>query len=641
MLPVRRALVSVFDKTGLEDLGSGLAKLGVEIISTGGTARQLGEHGVPVTSVSEITGHPEILHGRVKSLHPRIFGGILADRRRPEHRGELDEHRIPPIDLVAVNLYPFEAAAAAPDATVDGAVEMIDIGGPSMVRAAAKNFANVAVMVDPSDYAVILAALENEGGLSEDLRRGLALKAFRHTRSYDAAIADWLANGRTRRSSDPPPPNADAAVRLVRGSSDPPPNADAAVRPVRGSSDPPPDADAAGRLVRGSSDPPPPSTDAAVRLVRGSSDPPPPGTDAAVRLVRGSSDPPPPGTDAAVRLVRGSSDPPPPKAASIRRPKADVASGTIHLELEQVLQPRYGENPHQAAAVYRQVGGDGVLGGFRQLQGKELSWNNLLDADAARKLSALLDGPDGRPAVVIVKHNNPCGVGRGDSLAEAYERALACDPVSAFGSIVAVNRPFDGALAEAMAKLFVEVVTAPAYEPAALERLGRKKNLRLLECPAFSPVAGQWELRAVDGGFLGQQLDATPEDPADWSCPTRAQPDAARLRALDFAWKVCRATKSNAIVVANEHQTVGIGAGQMSRVDSCRIALDKAQLDVAGTVAASDAFFPFRDGIDTLAEAGVAAIVQPGGSVRDDEVVAAADEHGIAMVLTGRRHFKH
>ena len=243
--------------------------------------------------------------------------------------------------------------------------------------------------------------------------------------------------------------------------------------------------------------------------------------------------------------------------------------------------------------------------------------------------------------MVIVKHNNPCGVGRGGTLVEAYERALACDPVSAFGSIIAVNRPFDGALAEAMAKLFVEVVTAPAYEPAALERLGRKKNLRLLECPAFSPVPGQWELRAIEGGFLGQQIDAAPENPAGWNCPTRAQPDAAQLRALDFAWKVCRATKSNAIVVTNEHQTVGIGAGQMSRVDSCRIALDKAQLELAGTVAASDAFFPFRDGVDTLAAAGVTAIAQPGGSVRDDEIVAAADEHGIAMVLTGRRHFKH
>ncbi len=524
MLPVRRALVSVFDKTGLEDLGAGLAKLGVQIVSTGGTARRLAEHGVPVTAVSEITGHPEILHGRVKSLHPRIFGGILADRRRTEHREELEEHAIPPIDLVAVNLYPFADAAAAPDASVDGTVEMIDIGGPSMVRAAAKNFANVAVVVDPSDYPVVLAALEN-GGLSEEVRRGLALKAFRHTRSYDAAITEWLADG------------ADA-----------------------------------GRKTRAPS---------------------------------------------------------------------GALPATVRLELEQVLRPRYGENPHQAAAVYRQAGAGGVLGGFRQLQGKELSWNNLLDADAARKLSALFDGPKEDPAVVIVKHNNPCGVGRGGSLVEAYERALACDPVSAFGSIVAVNRPFDAALAEAMAKLFVEVVTAPSYEPAALERLARKKNLRLLECPPFTPAAGQWELRAIEGGFLGQQIDAAPEDPAEWTCPTRARPDAGQLRTLDFAWKVCRATKSNAIVVANEHQTVGIGAGQMSRVDSCRIALDKAQLDLAGTVAASDAFFPFRDGVDTLAAAGVAAIVQPGGSVRDDEIVAAADEHGIAMALTGRRHFKH
>ena len=528
MLPVRRALVSVFDKTGLEELGAGLAKLGVEIISTGGTARRLAERGVPVTAVSEVTGHPEILHGRVKSLHPRIFGGILADRRRSEHRDELDRHEIPPIDLVAVNLYPFVEAAASPETSVDGTVEMIDIGGPSMVRAAAKNFANVAVVVDPSDYEVVLGALQN-GGLTEELRRGLALKAFRHTRSYDAAIADWLANGAAPASGDEPD---------------------------------------AGR-------------------------------------------------------------------ASVALPRS------IRVELEQVLQPRYGENPHQAAAVYREVGGGGVFGGLRQHQGKELSWNNLLDADAARRLCALFDGPEDGPTVVIVKHNNPCGVGRGDTLVEAWERALACDPVSAFGSIVAVNRPFDGALAGAVAKIFVEVTTAPAYEPAALERLARKKNLRLLECPAPSADAGQWELRAIEGGFLGQQLDAAPEDPADWQCPTRARPDAAQLRALDFAWKVCRATKSNAIVVANEHQTVGIGAGQMSRVDSCRIALDKAQLDLAGTVAASDAFFPFRDGVDTLAAAGVTAIVQPGGSVRDDEVVAAADEHGVAMVLTGRRHFKH
>ncbi len=523
MLPVRRALVSVFDKAGLEELGAGLAKLGVEIIATGGTARQLTEHGMAVTAVSDVTGHPEILHGRVKSLHPRIFGGILADRRRPEHRAELEQHEIPPIDLVAVNLYAFAAAAAAPDATVDGTVEMIDIGGPSMVRAAAKNFANVAVVVDPADYARILEALRAEGGLSEEFRRELALKAFRHTQSYDTAIADWLEGGL-------------AAAAAAESRSLP---------------------------------------------------------------------------------------------------------ESVRLELEQVLAPRYGENPHQGAAVYREVGGAGVLGGFRQLQGRELSWNNMLDADAARKLSALFGAACDDPAVVIVKHNNPCGVGRGASLVEAYERALACDPVSAFGSIIAVNRPFTGALAEALAKLFVEVIVAPSFEPAALERLGRKKNLRLLECPPFSAVDGAYELRAVDGGFIAQHLDSAPEDPREWTCPTRAQPDAAQLRALDFAWRVCRATKSNAIVVTNEHQTVGIGAGQMSRVDSCRLALDKAQLDVAGTVAASDAFFPFRDGVDTLAEAGVTAIVQPGGSVRDDEVVAAADEHGVVMLLTGRRHFKH
>ncbi len=523
MLPVRRALVSVFDKAGLEELGSGLADLGVEIISTGGTARRLREHGVAVTAVSQVTGHPEILDGRVKSLHPRIFGGILADRRQPGHRAELERHAIPPIDLVAVNLYAFAAAASSPDATVDGTVEMIDIGGPGMVRAAAKNFANVAVVVDPGDYPVILETLRTEGGLSDRFRRELALKAFRHTRSYDAAIVDWLEGG----ASQAP-------------------------------------ADESGSLP-----------------------------------------------------------------ASLR------------LELEQVLAPRYGENPHQGAAVYREVGGTGVLGGFRQLQGRELSWNNVLDADAARKLSALLDAPDDDPAVVIVKHNNPCGVGRGASLVEACERALACDPVSAFGSIIAVNRPFTAALAEALAKLFVEVIVAPSFAPDALVRLGRKKNLRLLECPPFSAVKGVCELRAVDGGFIAQHPDAAPEDPRRWTCPTRVEPDEAQVRALDFAWRVCRATKSNAIVVTNEHQTVGIGAGQMSRVDSCRIALDKARLEVAGTVAASDAFFPFRDGVDTLAEAGVAAIVQPGGSVRDDEVIAAADERGIAMLLTGRRHFKH
>ncbi len=523
MIPVRRALISVFDKANLESLGLELAAMEVEILSTGGTARHLREHGVPVTRVSDVTGHPEILGGRVKSLHPRIFGGILADRRRPAQLAELEEHGIEPIDLVVVNLYPFSEALAAPGATVDDSVEMIDIGGPSMVRAAAKNFASVAVVVDPSDYASVLASLRDEGGLTDRMRRSLALKAFRHTRSYDAAIVDWLADDASSEAAEP----------------------------------------------------------------------------------------------------------------------ADVLPVRLQIELEQVLTPRYGENPHQQAAVYRDVGGAGVLGGFRQLQGKALSWNNLLDADAARRLSGLFDGPDDGPIVVIVKHNNPCGVGRGDSVAEAWERALACDPVSAFGSIVAVNRPVDDELAEAIAGLFVELVTAPGYSAAAQERLSRKKNLRLLECQPFASGPGQFELRAVEGGFLGQQVDSAPDDSAAWTCPTRKQPDEPQRLALSFAWKVCRAVKSNAIVVANEHQTVGVGAGQMSRVDSCRIALEKARLDTAGTVAASDAFFPFRDGVDTLIAAGVTAIVQPGGSVRDDDVVAAADEHGIAMLMTGRRHFRH
>jgi phosphoribosylaminoimidazolecarboxamide formyltransferase/IMP cyclohydrolase len=301
------------------------------------------------------------------------------------------------------------------------------------------------------------------------------------------------------------------------------------------------------------------------------------------------------------------------------------------------MELRYGENPHQSGAVYATAGKGGVLGGFEQIQGKELSWNNLLDADAARKMAALFS----EPAVVIVKHNNPCGVGRGSNLVEAYRRALATDPVSAFGSIIALNRPADGALAEAMADLFVEVLLAPGFDAAARERFAAKKNLRVLECPLYAPSAGDVELRPIDGGFLAQPPDAVPDDPAGWTCPTKRQPTAEERRALDLAWKVCRYVKSNAIVVANGDQTVGIGAGQMSRVDSCRLAVEKAQLPVRGAVAASDAFFPFRDGLDALAQAGITAVVQPGGSKRDDEVVAAADEQGVAMLFTGTRHFRH
>jgi phosphoribosylaminoimidazolecarboxamide formyltransferase/IMP cyclohydrolase len=308
----------------------------------------------------------------------------------------------------------------------------------------------------------------------------------------------------------------------------------------------------------------------------------------------------------------------------------------LRVELARELEPRYGENPHQSAAVYRSLGGGGIFGGFRQLQGKQLSWNNLLDADAARRLVSLFE----EPAVVIVKHNNPCGVGFGEHPTAAYRRALECDPVSAFGAIVALNRAAGEELADAMADLFVEVVIAPEIEPGAAERFQRKQNLRVLAAPLYSG-RGELELRAIDGGFLAQETDSEPEDPATWQCPTRLEPTDAQRRALERMWKVCRHVKSNAIVIGNEVQTVGIGAGQMSRVDSCRLAAEKAQLELEGTVAASDAFFPFRDGVDALAAAGIAAIVQPGGSKRDDEVVAAADEAGVAMLFTGRRHFKH
>jgi phosphoribosylaminoimidazolecarboxamide formyltransferase/IMP cyclohydrolase len=522
MRPARRALISVFDKTGLAELAQGLARLGVEMVSTGGTLQALRAAGLAVTAVSEVTGFPEILGGRVKTLHPRIHGGILAKRSEADHAAQLAAHGIDPIDLVVVNLYPFQQTVAS-GASFEEAIEMIDVGGPAMVRAAAKNFEGVAVMVDPADYPEVLAALESsEGGagvvgvVPEGLRRRLAVKAFRHTQGYDAAIAEWLE-----------------------------------------------------------------------------------------------------GTDAA-----------------------EAFPARLAVDLTRTMELRYGENPHQGGAVYARSGGPGVLGGFRQLQGKELSWNNLLDADAARKTAALF----AEPAVVIVKHNNPCGVGRGSNLVEAYRRALATDPVSAFGSIIALNRPADGALAEALADLFVEVLLAPGFDAAARERFAAKKNLRLLECPLYRPAAGEIELRPVDGGFLAQPPDAVPDDPSAWTCPTRRQPTPEERRALDLAWRVCRFVKSNAIVIANADQTVGIGAGQMSRVDSCRLATEKARehgLELAGTAAASDAFFPFRDGLDTLAKAGVTAVVQPGGSKRDDEVIAAADEQGVAMLLTGVRHFRH
>ncbi len=515
MLPIQRVLISVYDKRGLEEFARSLDKLGIEILSTGGTRKFLEEAGIPVVPVSTATGFPEILDGRVKTLHPCIHGSILADRSRARHLTELSEHGMRPIDLVVVNLYPFQETAES-DATFEEVVEMIDIGGPAMIRAAAKNFRGVTIVVDPDDYPQVQAALEDgERLVPEPLRRGLAIKAFRLTQTYDAAIAAWLE----RQSGE----------------------------------------------------------------------------------------------------------------AENRFPRH------LHLDLTRVERPRYGENPHQEAALYRLLGGRGVLGGFAQLQGKELSWNNILDADAARQQAALFDAP----TAVIVKHNNPCGVGCGDDPTSAFERALACDPVSAFGGIVALNRPADGAFAEAAAKLFLEVVVAPEFDEEARTRFADKKRLRLVRCPAFHSDDGAVSLRAVDGGFLAQSPDVGPDDPDSWSCPTRRPPSDEERRALEFAWKVVRCVRSNAIVVTNAEQTVGIGAGQMSRVDSCRLAIGKAQLPLAGTVAASDAFFPFRDGLDVLAAAGVRAVIQPGGSKRDAEVIAAADEHDVAMLLTGTRHFRH
>jgi len=533
MLPIRRALISVYDKRGLDDFAQGLAELGVQILSTGGTQRHLEESGVEVTAVSDVTGFPEILDGRVKTLHPRIHGGVLADRSRSTHAAELQEHGIDPIDLVAANLYPFRETAAQEGISFEKVVDMIDIGGPTLVRAAAKNFRGVLVVVDPDDYPQVLAAIQkHDGEVPETLRRQLALKAFRHTQSYDAAIAHWLKH---QLDADADPGEAE-----------------------------------------------------------------------------------PDGEIAVEQLF----------------PR--------HLSFDLVRRqvPRYGENPHQAAAIYDVLGGRGVFGGYVQHQGKELSYNNLLDADAARKMVALFD----EPTVAIVKHNNPCGVGRGKDLVQAYERALATDPVSAFGSVVAVNRPFGQRLAIALKELFVEVVVAPEYTTGALEELAAKPNLRLLGCPGYQQGRWEVELRSVSGGFLAQAPDGAPESDEGWTCPTRREPTDEERQALELAWKVGRYVKSNAIVLTRRNRTLGIGAGQMSRVDSSRLALRKAAdagLDPRGAVAASDAFFPFRDALDELAEAGITAVIQPGGSKRDDEVVSAADEAGLAMLLTGRRHFRH
>lgn len=516
-MAIRTALLSVSDKSGIVDFARALHQMGVALLSTGGTARSLREAGIPVTEVSEHTGFPEMLDGRVKTLHPRIHGGLLGRRDLPEHVAAMAEHDIAPIDLVAVNLYPFRATVARPGCTLDEAIENIDIGGPAMVRSAAKNHRHVVVLTDPADYAGVLQEMaEQAAAVSFETRFRLACKAYAHTAEYDGTIADWLALQAAPAEAPFPP--------------------------------------------------------------------------------------------------------------------------RLHLHFVKAQALRYGENPHQQAAFYRDAEpAPGTLAHWRQHQGKELSYNNIADADAAWECVRGLDGH----ACVIVKHANPCGVALGADALTAYQRAFETDKTSAFGGILAFNCTLDEATAEAIGGQFAEVVIAPAYTPQALERLRARGNVRVLEVPP-GQGSNAWEYKRVGGGLLVQSPD--PSAPPELRTVTRLAPDAARLADLRFAFHVAQFVKSNAIVFCADGRTLGIGAGQMSRVDSTRIATRKAQdagLSLAGSVCASDAFFPFRDGIDVIAAAGATAVVQPGGSMRDEEVIAAADAHGMAMVFTGVRHFRH
>ena len=520
MAVIKQALLSVSDKTGLVEFARGLAGFGVALISTGGTAALLREAGLNVSEVADYTGFPEMLDGRVKTLHPKVHGGILARRDVPEHAAALKKAGIPTIDLVVVNLYPFGAAVARPECTLAEAIENIDIGGPAMVRSAAKNYEHVAVVTDPADYAPLLAELKAaSGALGAETRFRLAQKAFSHTARYDGAISNYLTS-----------------------------------------------LDAAGGRAR--------------------------------------------------------------------------FPQRLNLQFERVQPLRYGENPHQEAAFYRdaQPAGGG-LAGYRQLQGKELSYNNIADADAAWECVKSFE----QPACVIVKHANPCGAAVAADTAEAYRKAFATDPTSAFGGIIAFNRKLDGATAQAVSQQFVEVVIAPGVTPEAGAALAGKSNVRVLEVAA-ARGAHEYDYKRVGSGLLVQTPDTALISAAELKTVTRARPTEAQTADLLFAWRVAKFVKSNAIVFCRGGRTLGVGAGQMSRVDSARIAAVKAEsagLALKGSVVASDAFFPFRDGVDVVAGSGAAAIIQPGGSVRDDEVIAAADEHGIAMVFTGYRHFRH
>jgi phosphoribosylaminoimidazolecarboxamide formyltransferase / IMP cyclohydrolase len=512
--PLRRALISVYDKTGLEELAQGLHAAGVRLVSTGSTAGRIAAAGVPVTRVEDVTGFPECLDGRVKTLHPAVHAGILADRRLADHRRQLTELDVEPFDLVVVNLYPFRETVAS-GATPDECVEQIDIGGPAMVRSAAKNHPSVAVVVNPGRYADVLRAA-TEGGFDLPARRRLAAEAFAHTAAYDVAVASWFASSYA------------------------------------------------------------------------------------------------PADDSAFPAFLGAT-------------------------FERRAGLRYGENPHQGAALY--VDGTGGLAEAEQLHGKEMSYNNYADTDAARRAAYDHD----EPCVAIIKHANPCGIAIGADVAEAHRKAHACDPVSAFGGVIAVNRPVSAAMAEQVAEVFTEVLVAPGYEDGALEILTRKKNIRVLRVPAAP--SGAVEVRAIDGGRLLQvtdRLQAEGDDPARWTLATGAALDEAGLRELAFAWRACRAVKSNAILLAKDGASVGVGMGQVNRVDSARLAVQRAGTErAAGAYAASDAFFPFPDGLQVLLDAGVKAVVQPGGSVRDPQVVEAAEAAGATLYLTGTRHFFH
>jgi phosphoribosylaminoimidazolecarboxamide formyltransferase / IMP cyclohydrolase len=517
---IQRAILSVTDKTGIVDFARKLRGFDVELVSTGGTSKLLRDSAVPVRDISDLTGFPEMMDGRVKTLHPKVHGGILHVRGNPGHVAAAREHGIQPIDMVVVNLYAFEKTAAKPGVHFDEIVENIDIGGPSMVRSAAKNFRDVAIVTSPDDYQAIAEEMAAaQGALSLKTRWRLAQKAFATTAAYDGAIA--------------------ATLQGISFEND-----------------------------------------------------------------------------------------------QFHQPLAqDDFPGVLRFSFDKVMDLRYGENPHQRAAMYSDGSGTGMANG-KQLQGKELSYNNIVDLQAAWELAQEFE----ETACTIIKHTNPAGTATGTSLREAYVRALECDPVSAFGGVIGVNRVVDSAAAEEMAKLFVEAIAAPGFEPAALEKFAARKNLRLVE---IKPGREKFALKHVSGGMLVQDVDVRPLAPGDLKVVSQRQPTEQEMRSLLFAWKVCKHVKSNAIVYARDGQTVGVGAGQMSRVDSCKIGAMKAILPLQGTVAASDAFFPFPDGVEEIARVGATAVIQPGGSVRDAEVIQTADRLSLAMVLTGVRHFRH